>query len=185
MIRVLVADDEPLICAGITTVLGPADDIEVVGVSAAGEDVPEAVHRHAADVVLVGLGMPEARELRLIESLLDGTPPVRVVLHVTFWDRDSAAHALALGCSGVLMKGATPDDLFRAVRAAAADDIYVSQEPGRAADEPALPAPAGTDPPEPGAPVRRCARAARPGRTRRPSLTRVIGGLTDFFPPRR
>ncbi|MEU6084503.1 response regulator transcription factor [Streptomyces sp. NPDC047108] len=185
MIRVLVADDEPLIRTGITTVLDAADDIQVVGVSPAGHDAREAALRYAADVVLVGLGMPEARELRVIESLLSGTPPVRIVLHVTFWDRESAARALALGCSGVLMKGATPADLIASVRAAAADGVYVSREPGGDDGEPPFPAPAGPDRCDAAAPVRHCAQATGPGRSRRPSWARVIGGLGEFFPPRR
>ncbi|MEV6315210.1 response regulator transcription factor [Streptomyces sp. NPDC051776] len=180
-----MADDEPLICTGITTVLGSADDIEVVGVSAAGDGVRAAARLHAADVVLVGLGMPEAQELRVIESLLSEAPSLRVVIHVTFWDRDSAAHALARGCSGVLMKGATPDDLITAVRAAAAANVYVSRDRGRDAHEPPVPAPAGADRCDSGTPVRQCARATGLGRARRPSWTRVIGGLAEILPPRR
>lgn len=69
MIRVLVADDEPLIVAGIRTILGSADGIEVVAEAADGRAAVEAALRHRIDVALVDITMPVMDGLSAIEEL--------------------------------------------------------------------------------------------------------------------
>lgn len=123
MIRVLVADDEPLIRAGITTVLTSAGDIEVVAQAANGREAVEARLRHRVDVALVDIRMPVLDGIGALEGLRANT---NVVMLTSFGDRDNVMRALSGGAKGFVLKNCTPDELIRAVRAAHEGDAYLS-----------------------------------------------------------
>ncbi|GII01686.1 response regulator transcription factor [Planobispora takensis] len=126
MIRVLVADDEPLITAGIRTVLESAGDIEVVAEAADGRAAVEGAIRCRADVALVDINMPVLDGLGAAEELRRRMPGLRTVVLTAFGAEPNVLRAVQNGVAGFLLKNCTPDELIRAVRAAHRGDAYLS-----------------------------------------------------------
>ncbi|GAA4682959.1 response regulator [Phytohabitans rumicis] len=126
MIRVLVADDEPLITAGIRTVLESAGDIEVVAEAGDGRAAVDAAIRHRADVALLDIKMPVLDGLAALEELRRQVPGLRTVMLSSYGAEPHVLSALQGGAAGFVLKNCTPDELIRAVRAAHAGDAYLS-----------------------------------------------------------
>ncbi|MFF4419067.1 response regulator [Streptosporangium sp. NPDC001559] len=126
MIRVLVADDEPLITAGIRTVLESAADIEVVAEAANGRAAVEAALGHRVDVALIDVNMPVLDGLSAIEELRGLVPTLRTLVLTSFGTEPNVVRALRGGAAGFVLKSCAPDELIRAVRAAYGGDAYLS-----------------------------------------------------------
>lgn len=122
MIKVLVADDEPLITAGIRVVLESAGDLEVVAVAADGREAVEAARRHRVDVALLDLAMPVLGGLAAAAAM-NGP---RVVVLTAFGDEANVRLALRQGVDGFVLKNCAPDELIRAVRVVHAGEAYLS-----------------------------------------------------------
>ncbi|KAB7743811.1 response regulator [Nostocoides sp. F2B08] len=122
MITVLLADDQEMVRAGLRLILAAEQDIEVVGEAGDGLAAVAQARRLTPDVVLMDVRMPRLDGIEATRRLL-GDPAFagsRVVMLTTF-DVDSHVYdALRAGASGFLLKNAAPEDLVRAIRAAAA-----------------------------------------------------------------
>jgi DNA-binding NarL/FixJ family response regulator len=131
VIRVVVVDDEPMVCAHLRTILGSADDIEVVDQAHDGAAGVEAVVRNRPDVVLMDLRMPGVDGLTAIERIGQlAAPPVVVVL--TTFDADQyVLRALRAGAAGFLVKSTPPEDLIGLVRVAAEGHTVLSPAAAR------------------------------------------------------
>jgi DNA-binding NarL/FixJ family response regulator len=125
-IRVLVADDEPLIAAGIRAVLESAADLEVVAVVADGAAAVEAAGRVEPDVALLDVRMPILGGLDAMSGVRTARPGVAIVVLTSFGDEPNVLRALREGASGFLLKSCAPEELLRAVRSAHAGDAYLS-----------------------------------------------------------
>jgi DNA-binding NarL/FixJ family response regulator len=127
VIKVLVADDEPLITEGIRAVLESAGDLEVVAVAADGREALDAARRHRVDVALLDLSMPVVDGLTAAAAMTAAasTGP-RVVVLTAFGDEANVRRALRQGVDGFVLKNCAPDELIRAVRAAHAGEAYLS-----------------------------------------------------------
>ncbi|GAA2741818.1 response regulator transcription factor [Kitasatospora cinereorecta] len=126
MIRVLVADDEPLIRAGIRMILTSADDIEVVGEAADGRQALDLARSLAADVVLLDIQMPVLDGLSALAELPRAAPAARALVLTTFGERENVLRAIAAGGAGFLLKDTAPAELIQAVRAAATGHAFLS-----------------------------------------------------------
>ncbi|MFF2406185.1 response regulator [Streptomyces sp. NPDC058092] len=126
LIRVVIADDEPLIRAGIRMILTSDPSIEVVAEAANGREAVELVRAHAADVVLLDIQMPVMDGLTALAELRTAAPAVRVIVLTTFGERENVLRTLEQGGAGFLLKDTAPAELIQAVRAAAAGDAYLS-----------------------------------------------------------
>jgi DNA-binding NarL/FixJ family response regulator len=131
MIRVVVVDDEPMVCAHLRTILGSAPDIEVVDQAHDGAAGVEAVTRSRPDVVLMDLRMPGVDGIAAIERIGQlAHPPVVVVL--TTFDADQyVLRALRAGAAGFLVKSTPPEDLIGLVRVAAEGHTVLSPAAAR------------------------------------------------------
>ncbi|GGQ82297.1 response regulator [Couchioplanes azureus] len=118
-VRVLVADDEALVRAGLRMVLSHAGDVEVVGEAGDGAEALQLAAGLAVDVVLMDVRMPGMDGLTAAEQLAARAPAVRVVMLTTFGEDEYVARALAAGAAGFVLKDTGPQDLIHAVRAAA------------------------------------------------------------------
>lgn len=125
MIRVLVADDEPLIRAGIRTVLESAGDIEVVAEADTGAAAVEQALSRSADVAVLDIRMP-GDGLGALEALRRRAAATRVLMLTSYGVEPNVMRALGAGASGFVLKNCTPDELIRAVRAAHEGDAYLS-----------------------------------------------------------
>ncbi len=116
MIRVLIADDQPVVRQGLRTFLELHDDIEVVGEAEDGEAALAAVAAHEPDVVLMDLVMPRMDGVAAIERLRDLGTTARVIVLTSFLDEDKVLPAVRAGAAGYLLKDVEPAELVRAIR---------------------------------------------------------------------
>ncbi|MGY4390788.1 response regulator transcription factor [Streptomyces sp. TE12347] len=126
VIRVVIADDEPLIRAGIRMILTSASDIEVVAEAANGKEAVDLARSHAPDVMLLDIQMPVMDGLSALGELRRAVPQVRALILTTFGEKENVLRALGEGGAGFLLKDSAPGELIGAVRAAAAGDAYLS-----------------------------------------------------------
>lgn len=125
-IRVLVADDEPMVCAHLRTILG-AGGLDVVATAQDGAEAVEAVVLHAPDVVLMDLRMPGVDGIAAIARIAALPDPPPVVALTTFDDDEHVHRALRAGAAGYLLKSTPPEDLAGLVRVAAAGHSVLSR----------------------------------------------------------
>ena len=126
MIRVVVVDDEPMVCAHLRTILGSAPDIEVVDEAHDGAAGVEAVLRSRPDVVLMDLRMPGVDGLTAIERIGKLAEPPTIVVLTTFDADQYVLRALRAGAAGFLVKSTPPQDLIGLVRVAAEGHTVLS-----------------------------------------------------------
>ncbi|MBE8519470.1 response regulator transcription factor [Amycolatopsis sp. H6(2020)] len=119
MIRLIVVDDDPMVCAHLHDVFGFADDIEVVDEAYDGAAAVESVLWHGPDVVLMDLRMPGVDGLTAIERIHALEAPPAVVALTTFDTDQYILRALRAGAAGFLLKSTPPKDLIGLVRVAA------------------------------------------------------------------
>ncbi|MEU8786668.1 response regulator transcription factor [Streptomyces sp. NPDC048637] len=125
-IRVLLADDEEMIRHAIGLILRHADGIDVVGEAPNGAEAVRLATEHRPDVVLLDVRMPVLDGISAIEPLTALDPAPQVVMLTTFGDEENVTRALRAGATGFLLKDEGPQELIRAVRAAAAGDAVLS-----------------------------------------------------------
>jgi DNA-binding NarL/FixJ family response regulator len=131
MVRVVVVDDEPMVCVFLRTILGSADDIEVVDEAHDGAAGVEAVRRGKPDVVLMDLRMPGVDGLTAIERISELADPPAVVVLTTFDADQYVMRALRAGAAGFLVKSTPPEDLIGLVRVAAEGHTVLSAAAAR------------------------------------------------------
>ncbi|MEU8357032.1 response regulator transcription factor [Nonomuraea sp. NPDC048882] len=121
-LRVVIADDEALIRAGLRVILDAEPDLTVVGEAADGAAVVPVVRRERPDVVLMDVRMPALDGIRATERLMALDEPPKVLVVTTFENDDHVYDALLAGASGFLLKRTRPDDLVQAVRLVASGE---------------------------------------------------------------
>ncbi|HEY6738801.1 MAG TPA: response regulator transcription factor [Actinopolymorphaceae bacterium] len=130
-IRVLLVDDEPMVCAHLRTILGSAEDLDVIDAVHDGAAAVEAVVRHRPHVVLMDLRMPGVDGLTATERIRALPHPPAVVVLTTFDADEYVLRALRSGAAGFLVKTTPPEDLFGLVRVAADGHTVLSPEAAR------------------------------------------------------
>ncbi|HVF05577.1 MAG TPA: response regulator transcription factor [Frankiaceae bacterium] len=126
MIRVGIADDQPLVRAGLVTMVGAAPDLVAVGEASNGAEAVELARRDAPDVLLMDVRMPVLDGIEATARIAREAPAVKVLMLTTF-DLDEYVYAaLRAGASGFLLKDVAPEDLFAAVRVVAAGDALLA-----------------------------------------------------------
>lgn len=127
-VRVVIADDQDMVRAGLEMILNNQPDIEVVGLAANGREAVDLATRLRPDVCLFDIRMPELDGIAATELLAgpDVENPLAVVVITTF-DLDEYVHgALKAGARGFLLKDAGPDLLVQAIHAAANGDALIA-----------------------------------------------------------
>jgi DNA-binding NarL/FixJ family response regulator len=125
-IRLLLVDDDPLVRAGLSFMLGGADDIEIVGEAADGDEVEALVDRTRPDVVLMDIRMPGTDGLTATERLRTRENTPQVVVLTTFHADEQVLRALRAGAAGFVLKDTPPAEILDAVRKVAAGDPVLS-----------------------------------------------------------
>jgi DNA-binding NarL/FixJ family response regulator len=117
MIRVLIADDHPVVRQGLRTFLGVQDDIDVVGEAADGAEVVSQAEALAPDVILLDLKMPGVDGLTALEELRGRGVKARVLVLTSASERARVLPVVRAGAAGYLYKDVDPQALVQAIRA--------------------------------------------------------------------
>jgi len=130
VIRVLIADDQPLIRAGLRGIVELEDDLEVVGEAASGLQAVQQVRDRAVDVVLMDIRMPEMDGIQATAAICADPrlSDVRVLVLTTFETDEHVVAALRAGASGFMGKGSEPQGFIDAIRVVARGEALLPQE---------------------------------------------------------
>ncbi|WP_188193764.1 response regulator transcription factor [Nonomuraea sp. SYSU D8015] len=131
MIRVLVADDDPMVRRHLRTILVAGGEVEVVAEAEDGADAVEAVLRTSPDVVLMDIRMPGVDGITATAEIARMSAPPAVVALTTFDSDTHVLRALAAGASGFLVKSTPPEDLLDLVKVAAQGHTVLSPAAAR------------------------------------------------------
>lgn len=126
MIRVVVADDQPLVRAGFRMLLADEPDIEVVGEAATGAEAVTLVARHRPELVLMDIRMPVLDGLEATRRIIAADPTARVLVLTTFDLDEYVFEALRAGASGFVLKDEPPEQLLAAIRIVAGGEALLS-----------------------------------------------------------
>jgi DNA-binding NarL/FixJ family response regulator len=124
--RVLLADDHKLFRAGIRSLLGTMEDVEVVAEASNGRESLRLANTHRPDVVLMDIVMPDLNGLDAVARLVRETPRTHVIMLSMNADEDSVLMALRAGALSYLVKTADPAELALAIRAAVRGERFLS-----------------------------------------------------------
>lgn len=126
-VRVVLADDHPMVRYGIAAVLSDADEVELVAEAASGAELLQAVASHGPDVVVTDLDMPGMSGIEAITRLRETRPDLPVLVLTMHAEDDSLFAALRAGARGYLLKGADRAELVRAILSVASGEaVYGS-----------------------------------------------------------
>ena len=128
MIRVLVADDHPVVRQGLVALLESLEEFSVVAVASTGRQAIREAVLHRPDVALLDLQMPDTDGFTAIRELARVAPGVAVCVLTMHDDDDSVFAAMRAGARGYLLKGAEQEDIARAVRAVARGEALLAPE---------------------------------------------------------
>lgn len=125
-IRLLIADDHPVVRDGLRAMLATQADMELVGEAATGTEAVERARALRPDVVLMDLQMPDLDGPSAIAALREQAPEVRVLVLTTYGTDADITRAVDAGATGYLLKDAPREQLFGAIRAAARGESVLS-----------------------------------------------------------
>ena len=128
MIRVVVADDHPVVRKGLVALLASIEEFDVVGVASTGREAVRECVLHRPDVALVDLQMPDLDGFGTTRELARVAPGVAVCVLTMHDDDDSLFTAMRAGARGYLLKGAEQEDIARAVHAVARGEVLFAPE---------------------------------------------------------
>jgi len=130
-IRVVIADDHPIVRSGLRKQLESADGIAVVGEAERGREALTRAHEQRPDVLLVDVVMPEESGLEILETLMDRSSTPRILVLSSFDDPEYVRHVMEHGASDYLPKEQAPTHIVEAVRAVARGEgrWFVSSSP--------------------------------------------------------
>jgi two-component system, NarL family, response regulator LiaR len=128
MIRVLICDDQIVVCEGLNAILGTATGIEVAGLAYNGEQALAQIERVHPDVVLMDLKMPIMNGIQATREIRAHHPEVRVLVLTTFDLDEWVFDAIHSGAAGYLLKDTPREELIAAIRGTAAGKTFVDPE---------------------------------------------------------
>jgi DNA-binding NarL/FixJ family response regulator len=121
-IRVVIADDHPIVRDGLTALLRSVPGFDVVGVASTGRDAVREVTLTKPDVAVLDLRMPDLDGFAATRQIVKAAPRVAVLVLTMFEDDDSVFAAMRAGACGYLVKGAEQEHIIRAIRSVAAGE---------------------------------------------------------------
>lgn len=115
-IRVMIADDHPIVCLGLATMIDSQPDMTVVAQASNGREAVEMFSQHTPDVTLIDLRMPELGGVDAIKAIRARHPGAVFIVLTTYQGDEDIHKAMAAGAQGYLLKGMPHDDLLEAIR---------------------------------------------------------------------
>lgn len=130
-IRVVLADDHPVVRDGLAVLLGAIEGIEVVGVAATGRDAVRAAVTLRPDVLVMDIHMPDLDGVAATQEVCRAAPGVGVLMLTMLDDEESVRAAIRAGAAGYVLKGDSRDQIVRAIHAVAAGDVILGSAVAR------------------------------------------------------
>ena len=124
-IRILIADDHPIVRDGLKKLLALESDFEIAGEAGDGREVLDKVRRLDPDILLLDLRMPNLDGLLTLEGLQHSNTRARVIVLTASDDKDEFVQAMKLGCRGILLKQSDPDLIVKSIRKVHAGEIWL------------------------------------------------------------
>ena len=124
-IRIIIADDHPIVRDGLRRLLTLEEDFEVVGEAADGREALDQVQRLAADVLLLDIRMPNLDGLTALQMMQSAGNRTRVIVLTASEDKNEFVQAMKLGCSGIVLKQTLPELIVKSIRKVHAGEIWL------------------------------------------------------------
>jgi len=124
-VRILIADDHPIVRDGLKKLLLLEDDFDIVGEAGDGREVLEKVRELDPDVLLLDLRMPNLDGLAALQALQQVNQRTRVIILTASEDKNEFVQAMKLGCSGIVLKQTAPDLIVKSIRKVHSGEIWL------------------------------------------------------------
>jgi two-component system, NarL family, nitrate/nitrite response regulator NarL len=124
-VRILIADDHPIVRDGLKKLLLLEEDFEVVGEAGDGREVLDCVQGLDPDILLLDLRMPNLDGLATLQALQQTSKRTRVIVLTASEDKNEFVQAMKLGCSGIVLKQTAPDLIVKSIRKVNAGEIWL------------------------------------------------------------
>jgi DNA-binding NarL/FixJ family response regulator len=124
-VRIVIADDHPIVRDGLKKLLLLEDDFEIVGEAGDGREVIEKVQALDPDVLLLDLRMPNLDGLSALQALQQTNKRTRVIVLTASEDKNEFVQAMKLGCSGIVLKQTAPDLIVKSIRKVNSGEIWL------------------------------------------------------------
>ncbi|WP_398464478.1 response regulator [Tardiphaga sp.] len=125
VIRITLADDHPVVLAGIKALLDNVSDIDVVGEATTGTDALQLISDRKPDIAVIDISLPEINGLELAKQVAEKVPSVKLLALTVHEDRAYVQPLLKAGAKGYLLKRSAADELIRAIRAIDGGGVYL------------------------------------------------------------
>ncbi len=125
MIRIVIADDHPIVRDGLRKLLTLEDDFEVIGEAADGREVLDRLQELEPDILLLDLRMPNLDGLAALQVLQQSNNKTKVIVLTASEDKNEFVQAMKLGCSGIVLKQTAPDLIVKSIRKVYGGEIWL------------------------------------------------------------
>jgi DNA-binding NarL/FixJ family response regulator len=124
-IKVVIADDHPIVRDGLRKLLGLEDDIDVIGEASDGREVLQVVQQTDPDVILLDLRMPNLDGLSALQALQQMNKRAKIIVLTASEDKNEFVQAMKLGCSGIVLKQTAPELIVKSIRKVFSGEIWL------------------------------------------------------------
>jgi two-component system nitrate/nitrite response regulator NarL len=124
-IRIVIADDHPIVRDGLKKLLSLEHDFEIVGEAVNGQQAINIVHRLQPDILLLDLRMPELDGMATLQALQSDPSRTKVIILTASEERTDFVQAMRLGSRGILLKQTSPDLIIKSIRKVHAGEIWM------------------------------------------------------------
>lgn len=125
MIRVIIADDQPIIRKGLKLILELDEDVELVAEAESGKDLIEILTKITCDIILMDIRMPAMDGVEATLKIKEKFKNIKILILTTFEDDEYIFNGLRNGADGYLLKDANPDEIIRAIKTVCKGDTYL------------------------------------------------------------
>jgi DNA-binding NarL/FixJ family response regulator len=127
-IRVMIADDHPIVRDGLKKLLSLEDDIEVVAVASDGREVLDQVAAHQPDIILLDLRMPNLDGISTLQTLQHKNCPAKVIILTASEDKNEFVQAMKLGARGIVLKQTASELIVKSIRKVYSGEIWLDSQ---------------------------------------------------------